>query len=313
AKNMSFNANNQDFVEVAHTGAQALIAGTVAFTFTVDSLGGVQTLMSKDASGFEDGGHLTIEIDKNDRVVVRFQGENEDGDFKNLFLRSDEIEAGQSYSLAFTFSPEGTELYLNGELVDRDDGFADGISANGESLVLGASTTTRRSGELNNLKEFFDGEISDFVFLDRPLTAGEVLFLSEGALDIQMPRDVPANTSPGSALVIDEQLIGSALGESLRGGAGNDWLFGDDGNDTLTGGLGQDTFAFAPRHGNDVITDFDPTQDSIALRDGLQIENVRAIDGDGDGQIDDTLISFDPGDSVLLTDVLLAENELALI
>ncbi|MEM6544622.1 MAG: hypothetical protein AAF680_06945, partial [Pseudomonadota bacterium] len=204
-------------------------------------------------------------------------------------------------------------LYLNGELVDRDDGFADGISANGESLVLGASTTTRRSGELNNLKEFFDGEISDFVLLDRPLTAGEILFLNEGALDIQMPRDVPANTSPGSALVIDEQLIGSALGESLRGGAGNDWLFGDDGNDTLTGGLGQDTFAFAPRHGNDVITDFDPTQDSIALRDGLQIENVRAVDGDGDGQIDDTLISFDPGDSVLLTDVLLAENELALI
>ncbi|MEM6300924.1 MAG: hypothetical protein AAF749_04230, partial [Pseudomonadota bacterium] len=168
-------------------------------------------------------------------------------------------------------------------------------------------------GELNNLKEFLSGEIGDFVFLDRPLTAGEVLFLSEGALDIETPDIVPANTNPGSGFPIDSELLGSAIGETLTGGDGNDFIFGDDGADTLSGGDGRDTFAFAPRHGNDVITDFDPTQDMLALRDGLQIDNVRAVDGDGDGLIDDTLISFDPGDSVLLTDILVEENELNLI
>ena len=242
---MTFNKGNKDFIEVPHTGAMALVSGTVAFSFTVDALGGTQALMSKDASGYEDGGHLNIEIDSKGRIEVRIQGDDGDG-FGNIHLKSDPIEAGQSYDLAFTFSPEGTALYLNGELVDRDDGFDAGISANGESLVLGASTTTRKSGELNNLKEYLDGEISDFMILDRPLTPGEVLFLSEGALEVETPSEDPGIAGPSSAQVVAEELYGTTAGETLEGGDGNDWLFGDDGNDVLIGGDGQDTFAFAP-------------------------------------------------------------------
>ena len=59
--------------------------------------------------------------------------------------------------------------------------------------------------------------------------------------------------------------------------------------------------------------DFNPEEDLLALRDGMQIGRVRAFDGDGDGQIDDTLISFAPGDSVTLIDVLVTEDDLTLI
>ncbi|MEM1404425.1 MAG: hypothetical protein AAGG55_13900, partial [Pseudomonadota bacterium] len=177
----------------------------------------------------------------------------------------------------------------------------------------GASTTTRKNGSLDNLKEYLDGEISDFMILDRPLTPGEVLFLAEEALEVEMPSEDPGTAGPTSAQVVAEELYGTAAGETLEGGDGDDWLFGDDGNDVLIGGEGQDTFAFAPWQGNDVIMDFNPEEDLLALRDGMQIGRVRAFDGDGDGLLDDTLISFAPGDSVTLIDVLVTEDDLTLI
>ncbi len=61
----------------------------------------------------------------------------------------------------------------------------------------------------------------------------------------------------------------------LKGGAGNDVLFGEEGkdvlkgqagDDTLTGGDGADTFVFARGlSGNDTITDFNATEDVIAI------------------------------------------------
>ncbi|MEE4175756.1 MAG: LamG-like jellyroll fold domain-containing protein, partial [Xanthomonadales bacterium] len=199
---MSFRKVGEDYVEVAHTGAMALVSGTLAFSFEVNALGPIQALVSKDASGWGEGGHLTIEVDKKGRVIARLQGEDENGEFRNVHLKSDEITAGQSYDLAFTFGPEGTALYLDGELVDRDEGFAAGISANGESLVVGASTTTRKAGTTNNLKEFLDGSVSDLVLLDRELTPGEILFLAEGALEIEAPALVPASVADSNAAAV---------------------------------------------------------------------------------------------------------------
>ncbi|MEL7045096.1 MAG: LamG-like jellyroll fold domain-containing protein, partial [Pseudomonadota bacterium] len=309
---MSFNKANQDYVEVAHTGSQALVSGTLAFSFTVNSIGELQTLVSKDASGWEDGGHLTVEVSNRGQVEVRFQGDNGDG-FENIYLKSDAIEAGQTYDLAFSFTPEGTSLYLNGELVDRDEGFAAGISANDESLVVGASTTTRTSGELNKLKEFLDGEVSDLVLLDRALTPGEVLFLAQNALEIETSSEATLAASPTSAQIVKETIYGTELSETLTGSEGDDWFYGDDGNDLMTGLGGRDIFVFAPEQGNDTITDFDPVEDYLALRDSLQVGGLRAVDADSDGQIDDTIIRFDPGDSVTLLDVLVTEDDLTFI
>ena len=51
----------------------------------------------------------------------------------------------------------------------------------------------------------------------------------------------------------------------LSGGAGSDYLEGGPGNDTLTGGAGADYFVFAPRSGNDRVTDFHLAEDRIDL------------------------------------------------
>ena len=72
----------------------------------------------------------------------------------------------------------------------------------------------------------------------------------------------------------DDLLDGGRGIDRLDGGTGDDTLIGGGANDFLTGGEGRDTFVqnFAVS-GNDIITDFDPSQDTIELR-GFQNINV---------------------------------------
>ena len=75
-----------------------------------------------------------------------------------------------------------------------------------------------------------------------------------------------ANTITGNAG--KNTLLGKGGADSLDGGAGKDKLDGGNGLDTLTGGAGADKFVFsaaAKAKNADVITDFDPTEDTIVL------------------------------------------------
>ncbi len=67
----------------------------------------------------------------------------------------------------------------------------------------------------------------------------------------------------------NDSLYGGAQGDVLFGGAGNDWLDGGTGNDTLTGGTGADVFVFRADYGQDRITDFDLSEDRLALDPAL--------------------------------------------
>ncbi|WP_017294027.1 calcium-binding protein [Geminocystis herdmanii] len=61
-------------------------------------------------------------------------------------------------------------------------------------------------------------------------------------------------------------LTGGAGNDTLTGGGGNDTLIGGTGNDTLTGGSGNDFFRFnSPSEGNDRITDFNVTDDTLQV------------------------------------------------
>lgn len=67
----------------------------------------------------------------------------------------------------------------------------------------------------------------------------------------------------------NDVLQGGRGNDTLIGGAGDDVLLGELGDDFLTGGAGRDQFIVRPGSGNDVITDFDPVRDAIALQGGL--------------------------------------------
>ena len=199
----SFGGGNAP-IEVPHTDAQAATEGTWSFTFNANNPGNGnnQALLSKDHSGFGEGGHLTAHITTNGSLMVRFQGTD---DQKELVDWKTKIEAGEDYHVAFTFSEDEIALYLNGELIDSDSGYADGMSGNAEDLVLGASTRTR-SGDNDNLQWHFDGDIGNLTMLDRALEDIEVLFLAENDGDVSAldslygresaPTDDGGNTPP---------------------------------------------------------------------------------------------------------------------
>ncbi|NNE88969.1 MAG: hypothetical protein HKN27_12910 [Silicimonas sp.] len=67
----------------------------------------------------------------------------------------------------------------------------------------------------------------------------------------------------GTAL--DDQVIGSDVGESLSGGGGDDILLDGAGIDSLTGGPGEDLFVLAADGQLDVITDFERGVDKLDL------------------------------------------------
>jgi Ca2+-binding RTX toxin-like protein len=88
----------------------------------------------------------------------------------------------------------------------------------------------------------------------------------------------------------DDRLYGGAGHDAIYGGSGADWLEGGTGKDTMHGGAGSDTFYFASfNDGADVIADFHPGEDKIALSKA----------GFGLGSIDD--LTFISGNGVIAT------------
>lgn len=321
--NMTFSGNSFDgangaYVNLMHEGPLAGLAqtsGTVAFSFTADQPGeGTQTLLSKDASGQEEGGHLTLWIDGGGRLKVRFQSQE-----KSLYLeaRGTEINAGETYHVAFTFDSDELVLYVNGERADTEDledypSFASGMAENTESLVFGASTRTRTSGELNNLKDYFKGTIDDVVILDRALYPAEVFRLVEGALPITPadpdnpispdPIDIGGGETPNSPLLFDgtrdaEEVEGTDYDDEIDGMGGADTLYGGDGSDLLIGNYGHDHL-FAGT-GEDTV-DGGYGHDEIFGGDGADALNGNwGHDTIVGGEGDDTLTGMQGGDTLV--------------
>jgi len=298
-----FDAAAESFVELPHTRALEQVRGTVAFEFTASALGTVQALVGKDARGWDEGGHWTIELDDRGRVVARLQGLKEDGSgFENIKLRSDPIEAGVPQAIVLTFSPEGSALYVGGNLEDEHRGFAEGALHYRESVLLGASSTRRTPGDLDNLKEFFSGEIGEVLVLDRDLSKTEVFLLGAGELQV-----IQSPVAMGRMIRGDDQ-----TDNVLAAGTGNDVIDGGDGDDTLTGGPGADVFVFEPGDDEDTIVDFNAAEDSLWLREGLVIASIMMEDADGGGVLDDTRIEFPDGDGISLLGVAASEADLVL-
>ena len=75
---------------------------------------------------------------------------------------------------------------------------------------------------------------------------------------------------------IDEDILKAGSGRDIvNGGDGDDFIFGAGGDDILTGGQGGDLFDFSGPFGDDIITDFDDTQDRLIFGvadDSISIE-----------------------------------------
>jgi len=105
----------------------------------------------------------------------------------------------------------------------------------------------------------------------------------------------------------EDTIYGGSGNDTINGDAGDDLLFGGSGDDVLTGGGGSDTFYFASG-GQDVITDFDISDDILDLSGApAEFASVSDVVASATVQGNDILIDTGNGNSLLLEDISLSQ------
>ncbi len=166
-----FNGTAASVLKVAHKAAFETNQGTIALTFDADTVAGQHTLISKDATGFIEGGnHFAVSI-----VNGQLRGWFQDGD-SSVRLTYDGIKANVAYDVMATFDNDSVELWLNGKLVDSEQ-FVMNWEDNQQTLMVGGSGASS-SASTDKVTYAFDGTISDVAIWNEALTPAELALLA---------------------------------------------------------------------------------------------------------------------------------------
>jgi hypothetical protein len=203
----------------------------------------------------------------------------------------------------YTDSDDGSQLFINGNLVVNNDGNHSMREESGNvSLELGRHDiviTYYENQGFDNLIVSYEGPGIDYQ--DIP----ESLFFQSGGVGPDFVStdsnndgilDGQDDATPGNDRLVgsdstediingldgDDQIFGLGGIDTLLGNDGDDILFGGEGDDSLTGGTGADTFVFNSADGDgstDTITDFSLAEgDVLNFADFLQGENDTGAD-----------------------------------
>ncbi|MDE5456151.1 hypothetical protein GWE18_25655 [Bradyrhizobium sp. CSA112] len=188
----------------------------------------------------------------------------------------------------------------------------------GKALLLSADAKVRFNGSGSGDTEHLtfmawdgtDGSTSGSI-ITKPLATGGTTAFSSGVCSVGAKNDAPViNTAQFT--VVEDQAKGTFAT------SGNDVIFSTKHDDVLKGGAGADQFVFAKHMGNDTINDFQPGQDKIDL-----LAHVPFEPGDSDsfalwlksGAVEqvgsDTLIQFDAGNSIQLSNIARANLQMS--
>ena len=166
-------------VNIPHDDDFELEEGSLSFWFNTSDAGhedtsgqGGQGLFSKDSSGGDSGGHLTIWIyDNNDR---RIRVRHQIPDSRDLFSTT-RISNDTWYHLTYTWGSNGMRLYINGVLEDsRSDVY--GIENNPEPIILGSNAWSTGNGVSapGDLRDHFIGAMDDVRLFDSQLAQNQI-------------------------------------------------------------------------------------------------------------------------------------------
>lgn len=175
---------SNDYVVVPHASVFLLNAGTIQLWFRISSFS-TWSLVSKDSSGYDFGGHVSLYLSGDD-VGVRLQSTS----------ASYYLSAGETVSLntwhhaAFTFGSGGMRLYVDGVLRDFDAytgglGTSSGSTGNTEPLTFGASQQSSGDGVVSPLAAYISGRLDEVAFYSEELSAAQVgqLYADGGAIE----------------------------------------------------------------------------------------------------------------------------------
>jgi Ca2+-binding RTX toxin-like protein len=242
--------------------ALELANGSVELWFTPDSVAGTQILFSKNRPDVPSLGDIEIQLIGSE-VAVGMQNAS-----TTFSIAGGSVAVGEAAHVVFTFGADGMQLFVDGDLVDQNAAFTDGLVGNLEQLGIGALTDGGQA---------FDGVIDEVAVYDRALSAGEIQQLFDGG--------ELGTTVVGTAK--SDTLIGGSDDEDLRGAAGNDLIDGNGGDDALRGASGADDLLGAT--GNDRLFGGGGADD---LRGGPGDDEMHGMGGND-------LISGGSGDDLL--------------
>jgi Ca2+-binding RTX toxin-like protein len=258
--------------------------GTTEFEFVIertgDDLSETSTVdvafVSGDTDAADFGGTLpeteTVTFSRGETlktVVINVSGDTDSESDETFALRLespngaviDDSEGGDS---AF-----GTIVNDDINVIDGDnlDNYLEGTE--GSDLIRGFGGTDVLEGKDGN-DILAGGAGNDYLIGGSDLAGGDDI------LDGGAGNDILEGTGG------NDILSGGADGDVLKGGDGDDIIFGGEGedfivggsgNDILSGGLRSDLFDFNGAFGDDIITDFDDTQDGLGFdSDDISIE-----------------------------------------
>ncbi|MFZ7094515.1 right-handed parallel beta-helix repeat-containing protein, partial [Primorskyibacter sp. 2E233] len=130
-----------DVIEIAPSADLKLASGTIAFSFTADTVAGTHGLVSKDASYYVGGGNHFAAYIEDGVLKVRFQ----DGSSDQIF-EVPGIKAGVEYDVQFDFDGSTVNVVLDGVNVGTAD-FGMTWETNTEYLQFGALGWGSKTGE----------------------------------------------------------------------------------------------------------------------------------------------------------------------
>lgn len=180
----TFDGEN-DVVVVPHDPIFDLDEGSIVITFTqtAPSAGtnpfgsnAAMTLFSRDSTGFDGGGHLTIFIQSDGDIGVRHQTTNDSFNFEG-----GDVALNEPTTVVYTWGPSGSQLIVDGTVVDSG---TDALTLDGDPqpLTIGASQAQSGNNTANNLQGFFEGTIDGVAIFDEVVPPTTVACFAAGTL-----------------------------------------------------------------------------------------------------------------------------------
>jgi Ca2+-binding RTX toxin-like protein len=263
--------------------------GTTEYTFNVTRTGDLSkaaavlvTFDAGDTDSNDFGGDLP------DAKLVLFDADQDEQQVTYSVTGDLSIEEDETFTVSLetpvgatidetASSAVGTIVNDDGPPIDPGDfNQIDGNNAdnylqgtNGNDLIRGFGGTDVLEGKDGN--DILDGGTgTDFLYGGGDFAGGDDILYGGAGTDF-------LDGGGGNDI-----LLGGADGDVVKGGGGNDVIFGGDGEDFISGGTGNDIlnggdrsdlFDFSGNFGDDIITDFDDTQDGLNFdSDDISIE-----------------------------------------
>jgi len=257
---LELDASHCQYMLVDPDPAFQLDQGTIEIQFTQDQHVGSSpdTLISRDSSGYDNGGHLTITVEQDGSVNVRHQDTNSSeyystpngffspGDVVTVTYSWDSTGNGGKYTVVNETTGDTYEEDITDPLtLDM------GPSYN-EPFTVGAGQIYSGDNEASNLNHFFDGSI-DYVSIsdsiDPASGLGDGLVEGTGGADLiddSYTGDPEGDMIDNGDAILpgegpeDDIVLAGAGNDTVESGLGDDEVYGGAGDDSVEGGVGDD-------------------------------------------------------------------------